>query len=50
MVDGAATVVKICMKSLVQHIRTETDEKHRFVNTHVRYAEMKTTAQVRHPS
>lgn len=25
MVEGAATVVKICMKSLVQHVRIETN-------------------------
>lgn len=52
MVEGAATVVKICIKSLIQYVRIELKihDPPGVVSTYVRYAEIKTTVQVRHPS
>jgi hypothetical protein len=52
MVEGAATVVKICMKSLIRNVRIEINihGPPGGVITYVRYAEMNTTVQVRHPS
>lgn len=52
MVEGAATVVKICMKSLIQYVRIEINihDPPGVIITYARYAEIKTTVQVRHPS